>query len=347
MIKVLSKSTYLLIISIFLFVLIFVNSGFLVWQISIIRNDAKIMNYVGIIRGTIQRINKLELAAINSDKIIKKVDILLRDFIDRKEGLYLKTKHKKFNKKILSLFSYWKKLKKSIALYRKNPIYFHKQNLVKLSEKCWHVANETAFIAQHISEKKIRFFKYIIYAAIFSIIIILLIIGSIKKYVSNELEVIASYDPLTKTFNRNAFNILLNKQMKRSQRMNAPLSLIIFDVDSFKEINDTHGHKKGDYVLNTISQLINADLRETDFLCRIGGDEFAIIVVDSTIGKTFLIAERCRKTIEKYKFDEIKQITISLGISQYKKNEIFDDFYLRADNTLYKAKRKGKNREAI
>ncbi|MCK5267310.1 MAG: hypothetical protein KAR07_04015, partial [Spirochaetes bacterium] len=145
MIKVLSKSTYLLIISIFLFVLIFVNSGFLVWQISIIRNDAKIMNYVGIIRGTIQRINKLELAAINSDKIIKKVDILLRDFIDRKEGLYLKTKHKKFNEKILVLFSYWKKMKKSIALYRKNPISFHKENLIKLSEKCWHVANETAF----------------------------------------------------------------------------------------------------------------------------------------------------------------------------------------------------------
>ncbi|TWH59437.1 diguanylate cyclase [Desulfitobacterium sp. LBE] len=162
-----------------------------------------------------------------------------------------------------------------------------------------------------------------------------------------ELEDLATTDPLTGISNRLKLNELGNNEMIRSRRLNHPFSVIVFDIDHFKEVNDTCGHPIGDKLLVELTQKIKAEIRDIDFFGRLGGDEFVLLFPETSIQKCHAVAERLRQLTNDValQFEDIKvHVSISLGIAEMTlEDSTIEDLLKRADENLYKAKHSGRN----
>lgn len=171
------------------------------------------------------------------------------------------------------------------------------------------------------------------------------------KLKNQELERLSTTDSLTGVYNRNYLNSTLENEWLRSSRQEITLGCLIIDVDYFKEINDTYGHKTGDLVLKKVADLISGLLRRIDFLCRYGGDEFVIILAKSTKDGLLTVGEKIRKAVENHTYVKGKDLKVSVSIggisilgNTLKKPE---DIISLADEALYEAKKKGRNRVVI
>ncbi|MCK5120890.1 MAG: diguanylate cyclase, partial [Methylococcales bacterium] len=156
----------------------------------------------------------------------------------------------------------------------------------------------------------------------------------------------ALHDPLTGLPNRLAYDERIATELARSKRYNTPLSILIWDIDLFKHINDTFGHKAGDKTLILISKLLSNHCRETDFVSRFGGEEFTMLLSDTDVQSALLAADKLRNVIEKTAFNSNGKkisITISCGITQFTKDDTGESAFNRADKALYEAKNKGRN----
>ncbi len=157
----------------------------------------------------------------------------------------------------------------------------------------------------------------------------------------------ATRDPLTNLPNRLAFEERLNFEMARWRRNNAlPLSMVVWDIDYFKKINDKYGHKSGDKALIVIAQLLDKKCRQTDFVARFGGEEFVMLLPDTDARTALNVADKLRGLVEKASFkadgDKIS-ITLSCGISQLLAGDSNESIFERADKALYQAKQNGRN----
>ncbi len=157
------------------------------------------------------------------------------------------------------------------------------------------------------------------------------------------LERLATTDPLTKIYNRLKLNELLAFEIKKSDRYNLPLSLIMLDIDHFKEINDNYGHDVGDEVLVKLCESIAAGIRKTDIFARWGGEEFMIMLPNTPLDGAKTMAENLRKNVENTKFEKVGTITASFGVSEYIPNSSMREVLKRVDDALYAAKRGGRN----
>ena len=160
-----------------------------------------------------------------------------------------------------------------------------------------------------------------------------------------ELEYLTITDHLTGIYNRRYFQQKIEEEIKRAKRYGNALSVIMIDIDFFKKINDTHGHNVGDEVLVEYSKLIKSYLRDVDVFCRIGGEEFMIILPYATEEDAQIIAEKLRQEIETHK--QILALTMSFGVTQYIKGESEEFLYKRVDSALYEAKESGRNRVVV
>ncbi len=156
-----------------------------------------------------------------------------------------------------------------------------------------------------------------------------------------ELEYLSTKDSLTGIYNHRYFMQTLKQEVDRSFRYNRPACLLMFDIDDFKSYNDVHGHLEGDKVLKKIAMMVSRSLREVDIFCRYAGDEFVIILPETSILQAKVIAEKIRKAVSNLKLKRV--ITISMGISAHHKNLDGRDFILKSDQALYQAKKEGKN----
>lgn len=153
-------------------------------------------------------------------------------------------------------------------------------------------------------------------------------------------------DSLTGLPNRTAYNERLETEIARWKRYQSPLSLIIWDIDHFKSINDTFGHKAGDKVLLLIARQLSAHSRETDFISRFGGEEFTMLLPNTHIESALILANQLRTTIEKTGFNsngKAVQVTISCGIAEFTPGDTDECVFERADKALYQAKQQGRN----
>jgi diguanylate cyclase (GGDEF)-like protein len=159
-----------------------------------------------------------------------------------------------------------------------------------------------------------------------------------------QAEKMAETDPLTNVYNRRKFSRLLDQEIKRVERYDRFLSIVLLDIDHFKRVNDTYGHDAGDYVLRKITELIKENKRITDTLARYGGEEFVIILPETDVKGASRQIERMRKTIEKTSFDGVGNLTVSAGITSYTGGDSCKSMITRADKALYLAKEEGRNR---
>lgn len=164
-----------------------------------------------------------------------------------------------------------------------------------------------------------------------------------------ELETISVTDEMTGLYNYRFFRKQFEDEMSRARRFNHLLSLIIFDVDHFKNYNDSLGHPAGDEILRRIAKLLKSTIRQSDIAARYGGEEFCIILPEEDMEGAICFAERFRKKIENYPFpnEDVQpggKLTISMGISSFPKHaDEVQELINKADAALYKAKHKGRN----
>lgn len=155
-------------------------------------------------------------------------------------------------------------------------------------------------------------------------------------------------DELTGLFNRRSFDNSFEKEFLRAKRYNNNLTLVMFDIDYFKKVNDTYGHQCGDYILKQIANAALQTFRKTDTVFRFGGEEFVVILTETDINQAKIPLERFRKTVETLdlSFEGQKiNITVSLGACQYNENmESKEEFLKLTDIALYDAKNSGRNK---
>lgn len=163
-----------------------------------------------------------------------------------------------------------------------------------------------------------------------------------------ELEELSITDPLTKVRNRRYLMQTLETEAKKSKRENYDISIVMFDIDKFKSVNDAYGHLIGDEVLREFAKILISNCREYDIVARYGGEEFIILLPRTTADVAFSRAETIRKTVESTELCSSTHIpiTVSGGVAVYNSNDMHtvDEFIAEADNFLYEAKTTGRNK---
>jgi len=165
------------------------------------------------------------------------------------------------------------------------------------------------------------------------------------KLLHQQMSLMAYTDPLTNIYNRLHFGHFLDAEIDRVKRYGGTFSIIFFDLDRFKEVNDEYGHLVGDEVLKRVAEIVEKANRNADIFARYGGEEFIILAPATDIAGASAHAERLRHDIEHYRFSEISHLTCSFGVAEYKPDA--DDvisLFKRADTALYNAKKLGRNR---
>ena len=161
-----------------------------------------------------------------------------------------------------------------------------------------------------------------------------------------EVERLSVTDQLTGAYNRRKFITVLENEMDRMVRYDRSFSLIMFDIDHFKNVNDTYGHDIGDFVLREISKNAMERLRNADTFARWGGEEFMILAPETTLEDALKLAEILRSSIEEYNFSPVSKVTSSFGVVCSTETELktIDDLTKAVDEALYHAKRSGRNK---
>ena len=173
------------------------------------------------------------------------------------------------------------------------------------------------------------------------------------KGANEQLRELALRDGLTGLYNHRHFLAVLDKEVERATRYKRPFSLILFDLDHFKQVNDTHGHVRGDIVLKAISALVQKKVRLSDVVARYGGEEYVVVLPETDIQGAVKLAERLRRDVEKAVIAARNitiRVTISLGITAYTPGTIIKsnaDVIDAADKALYHSKNTGRNKLSI
>jgi diguanylate cyclase (GGDEF)-like protein len=156
----------------------------------------------------------------------------------------------------------------------------------------------------------------------------------------------ALIDPLTGVKNRSTLDDAFQRELKLARRHDHDLSVILLDIDHFKQVNDKHGHLNGDQALRAVAQCVQQTIRDSDLLFRFGGEEFIILLSGTGADGSALLAERIRREVERITpFPDGKTtLTISLGVTSLRDEDTIDSLLERADSALYRAKRSGRNR---
>jgi len=160
----------------------------------------------------------------------------------------------------------------------------------------------------------------------------------------------AHKDPLTGVLNRSTLDETLQREIKLSLRYEQPLSVIIVDIDHFKQINDTYGHAQGDCVIKAVTDRTATCIRGTDILFRFGGEEFVVVLNSTDLDGAYFLADRIRHVIDQapcFCNGQAIPVTISAGVACLHLEEKQKDFFNRADHALYQAKEKGRNRICV
>jgi len=172
--------------------------------------------------------------------------------------------------------------------------------------------------------------------------------GINKALLHKEMEDLSRRDGLTKLYLHRVFQEKILEEFARAKRYKTTFSLIMIDIDHFKNFNDNYGHLIGDTVLATIANIIKENIEEPSFAARYGGEEFAIVCPNLKLDEAFELAEKIRKKVENEKIkieDNFVNVTISAGVAQFSEGMISKDEIIKlADDALYKAKNSGRNR---
>lgn len=163
------------------------------------------------------------------------------------------------------------------------------------------------------------------------------------KKIEEELRFLSVTDTLTNVYNRRYFVQKLEEEIERAKRADSKFSLIMLDIDRFKSINDRFGHNTGDLVLKRMAETIKNRIRRIDTLARWGGEEFVILLPETTVNKAAVLAEELRESLSQMDIPGVGRVTASFGVAGYCPGDTVDTLVKRADELMYEAKAAGRN----
>lgn len=182
--------------------------------------------------------------------------------------------------------------------------------------------------------------------AMITLVVLSLLHAMVKRH-QQSIESLATLDSLTGLPNRRSFDLLAGQALQQAKRENAPLVALLIDLDHFKLLNDTHGHLAGDEVLRQFANVLQGSLRQSDILCRWGGEEFIVLLRETEGRQAIDVAEKVRRRTEQLIFsynDQPLRLTTSIGLSALQPDDSLHSLLTRADHALYRAKQGGRNR---
>lgn len=223
----------------------------------------------------------------------------------------------------------------------------HLLNVRYIPELHWYV------FVEKVEDEALAGIRRALYANLAVALLVTTIVVAVVALTINRfqrrLENMATTDKLTGLANRQAYEILMRQAAKEARRAGEPLSLVMADIDHFKEVNDRHGHLRGDRVLQSVADTALQGLRESDIACRWGGEEFLILLRKCNLENALTLAERIRSQVEATPIEadgEALKVTVSLGVAELAEGEDEDKLLSRTDRALYQAKNEGRNRVA-
>lgn len=317
------------------------------WNVYTLQGTSRIINYAGIARGATQRLVKLEMANIQSSDLENTLDVILKELEEGGEVNNLKKiVDFEYSSCLHKQKELWIKLKKEIEKTRE--VGFENTNLVSMSEEYFELANNTVFAAEDYSQSIASVISVCEFCMVLLILIWIFLSFYIRRLNTNmykeredEIRKEAEYDALTKVLNRRAFD----KILQYYEEGKAPFSLLIVDVDYFKEFNDQYGHLIGDEVLKRVANVLQNNFRSIDSVCRIGGDEFAIIMKNTHEGHREVLENKLNiiKNILNVSEEDIPPIHLSIGVAFSDSLSKNDSIFEAADKALYTVKENGRN----
>lgn len=217
-----------------------------------------------------------------------------------------------------------------------------------IPELGWHLLVEQNLDSELKPLQRLLLINAVIGLAI-TLAVIMIVLFSVRRY-QKRIEKSAATDSLTKLLNRQAFDFVFQQALLDSERSRQPLCVALMDIDHFKKVNDKYGHLIGDHVLKEIAAIARRSLRESDVICRWGGEEFLLLLKNCSLEKATSISENLRSTIAANDFSRTTDlakgrlsITVSMGVAECKTHETEDSVFERADVALYQAKESGRN----
>jgi diguanylate cyclase (GGDEF)-like protein len=287
----------------------------------------------------------LELKNLNSDSVIKKVDNMLAELKFTVKNISPLNQNSHIQSVYNEMQHSWKQLIVLIKEKRNKPSAAYLAQIVHAIEQCEVIIDSLFSQTESAMGREERTLLRVMVIFISINLVLVILIGLIvKRYIREKLEHMATYDQLTLLLNRYAYNDIIEKEIAQANRNNSRLSLILFDIDHFKSINDTHGHDTGDVILKNVARHVNSCIRKSDFLFRIGGEEFAIVAVNTSRHQASILAEKLRAAVAAHTFINSLTVTISLGVTELQKGDNVEAFFKKADAALYNAKNSGRNR---
>ncbi len=309
-----------------------------------LKSGTEVINDLSRIRGSIQRYAKLELSgtSVRDPELEIYIDNLITRNMNTPTENDIESVSELYDMKMLN--TKWDELKLIVRDYHADPSRANLLAAISKSEECWDVADANVIQQQYLVNKVATYYKYFTVTFGINLFFIVLVLLFYKRYIHNNLASSAIHDALTLVFNKGYFTGFLEHEIARAIRKQMTFSLIMLDIDHFKLVNDTYGHRRGDYALKTLAEVVLKSKRNADVLARIGGEEFIILLPDTGLSDAERLAERVRKSVEDFSFEEIGTMTVSLGVTEFVQTDNYESILKRVDSALYLAKKNGRNR---
>ncbi len=287
--------------------------------------------------------SKLQKALWLSNKELKRFTDILDKYV-----ISVSTKTNSIITAVSSAFERVSGYTKEELIGKKINIIRHPDTLKEVHEKLWNTIENSNEWHGELKNRNKEGHNYWLEESIIPIkdeneTIVSYISVGIDITAKKELERISTIDKLTGVFNRRQLDQCIHHEIEKASRYSRPLSLLMIDIDHFKKVNDTYGHQIGDYALVTVSKILSEHIRSSDVLGRFGGEEFVILCPESDKNEAAELAEKLRQEVEKFLFETIGNLTISIGVSELKADMNNEELLYKADVALYKAKNGGRN----
>lgn len=337
-----------ILVTISIFILL-TNTLIILNLVEISAEEVNLINIAGRQRMLSQKMAKDVLLYVDGKIKFSKIEETISEFEKNLADIKIGNKHRNIpfleNDKIYAqhiiISSEWSNFKKNLLVLKEEPVNYPALEYIVHNNEI--LLKKIDRLVDYYEEDAVHYgiLKYQLMILVFGTIIILVTWFMVRRIIYK-----SGIDQLTKIFNRRRGAQHLRSLIQISLEKNKDLSLIIFDIDDFKRINDTYGHNVGDEVLKEIVEVVKYSIRDKDILVRWGGEEFLILTPDIDIETAVSVAERVREAIDAHQFAEAGHITCSFGVSQLKKDEEDEnlaELIKRADDALYYAKRNSKN----
>jgi diguanylate cyclase (GGDEF)-like protein len=306
--------------------------------------DDRIIGAMNRIQGMVQRMAKLSLGGLDPGPLMAIISGQMDDNIEEWFEVYPIERQDELTAKFRQVMAVWNNLYEAVDSLKTENRTETRNAIQRLSERIWYLISDFLAITENNTSDVFVTFRLIMIVLGLDVLIVIFIMIMVQVTVKNRLEVMANFDALTRVFNRASFERILEKEIPRSGRSGQPLCLVMLDIDHFKKVNDTHGHKAGDRVLQRLSEIIDKNIRQSDYFCRVGGEEFAIVLIATNLVHASALAEKLRMAVENGTFEHGLKVTVSLGVAELADSSDREALYKKADAALYRAKEGGRNR---